>query len=150
MSIDKESLKSIPTSFATCSIGYKDSHTLPKKLDAIHKAGFSAIELAFPDLVAFATLHLRHEVGETDYDDICEAARVVKTMCDAKGLKVLMLQPFANFEAWPEKSSGRDDAWSRAKGWIKVMQACGTDMLQVCLSQTLTSLPLACLALCRA
>lgn len=137
MSITKDSLQSIPTSFATCSIGYSDEHTLPKKLDAIHKAGFAAIELAFPDLVSFASLHLRHEVGETDYDDICEAARVVKAMCDAKGIKVLMLQPFANFEAWPDKSSGRNDAWSRANGWIKVMQACGTDMLQVRLSRRL-------------
>lgn len=132
MSLTKDSLKSVPISFATCSIGYQDEHTLPKKLDALHKAGFTAIELAFPDLVTFASLHLRHKVEETDYEDICAAARVVKAMCDAKEMKVLMLQPFANFEGWPEGSEGRKDAFSRAEGWIKVMDAAGTDMLQVC------------------
>lgn len=134
-----EGLDNIPTSYATVSIGCKPEHTLPKKLEAISAAGFQAIELGFPDLVAFANQHLRpseqddgpDEISECDYDNLCAAAKVVKTMCDAKGIKVLMLQPFANFEGWPEGSTGRKDAWTRAEGWVKVMEAVGTDMLQV-------------------
>ena len=42
-----------------------------------------------------------------------------------------MLQPFSNFEGWPQGSKERGDAFSRAKGWIQIMQAVGTDMLQV-------------------
>ena len=42
-----------------------------------------------------------------------------------------MLQPFANFEGWKEGSDGRKDAFERAAGWIQIMQACGTDLLQV-------------------
>lgn len=42
-----------------------------------------------------------------------------------------MLQPFANYEGWPEGSDGRKDAMDRARGWIRIMQACGTDLLQV-------------------
>jgi sugar phosphate isomerase/epimerase len=42
-----------------------------------------------------------------------------------------MLQPFSNFEGWPEGSSEREDAWSRARGWRDIMSAVGTDMLQV-------------------
>ena len=52
-------------------------------------------------------------------------------MCDAKGLKILILQPFGNFEGWPENSPERADAWKRAEGWMRIMEACGTDMLQV-------------------
>lgn len=52
-------------------------------------------------------------------------------MCDAKGLKILILQPFANFEGWPEGSDERKDAWTRVEGWVKIMHAAGTDLLQV-------------------
>ncbi len=44
-----------------------------------------------------------------------------------------MLQPFSNFEGWPEGSKKRDDAFARAKGWIEIMHVVGTDMLQVSL-----------------
>ncbi|KAK4995118.1 hypothetical protein LTR66_004997 [Elasticomyces elasticus] len=131
MSIPLSSLQSIPTSYASCSIGCKDEHTLPKKLDAISAAGFHAIELSMPDLLSFASMHLRHEVGPYDYDDLCTAAKVVKAQCDAKGLKILMLQPFANFEGWAQGSEEREDAFTRLRGWIRIMDACGTDMLQV-------------------
>ncbi|TKA75811.1 hypothetical protein B0A49_05222 [Cryomyces minteri] len=136
MSLSLSSLQNIPTCYASCSIGCKDEHTLPKKLEAISAAGFQAIELSMPDLLSFATMHLRHEVGPYDYDDLCAAARVVKTMCEAKGLKILILQPFANFEGWAEGSDERKDAFVRAKGWIRIMEACGTDMLQVGSSDT--------------
>lgn len=131
MSLSLDSLQSIPVSYASVSIGYKEEHTLPKKLEAISAAGFQAIELGFPDLLSFASLYLKKEVGPKDWDDLCTAAKVVKSQCDAKGLKILILQPFSEFEGWPEGSDERKDAFDRAKGWIKVMEACGTDMLQV-------------------
>jgi len=131
MALQLSSLKTIPVSYATCSIGCKAEHTLPKRLDAISNAGFTAIELSMPDVLEFASLHLRKEVGAYDYDDLVTASKVIKSKCDAKGLKVLMLQPFSNFEGWAEGSSEREDAFRRARGWIKIMEAAGTDMLQV-------------------
>lgn len=124
-------LQNIPLSYASCSIGCKPEHTLPQKLDAIAAAGFTGIELSMPDLLSFASVHLRHEVGPKDFDDLCTAAKAVKAMCDAKNLQIMMLQPFANFEGWAEGSEERRDAFERAKGWIRIMEACGTDMLQV-------------------
>ena len=134
-----EGLDRIPTCYASVSIGCKPEHTLPKKLDAIAAAGFQAIELGFPDLLSFANQHLRpgqqeggpDEITNHDYDNLCAAAKVVKTMCDAKGLEILILQPFSNFEGWPEGSEERKDAWTRAEGWMRIMEAAGTDMLQV-------------------
>ncbi|KAJ4286624.1 hypothetical protein N0V88_007913 [Collariella sp. IMI 366227] len=52
-------------------------------------------------------------------------------MCAGHGLKVLILQPFSNFEGWPTESQQRKDAFDRANGWIDIMEAVGTDMLQV-------------------
>ncbi|KAE9964895.1 hypothetical protein BLS_007991 [Venturia inaequalis] len=136
MALQLSSLKAIPVSYATCSIGCRPEHTLPKRLDAIASAGFTAIELSMPDILEFASMHLRKEVGPYDYDDLVTASKLVRGMCDAKDLKVLMLQPFSNFEGWPENSSEREDAFRRARGWVKIMEAVGTDMLQVGSSDT--------------
>ena len=131
--LSRESLSNISLAYASCSIGCKDEHTLPKKLDAITAAGFTAIELSMPDLISFANQHLQREtpVGKYDYDDLRLAAKEVKSMCHAKGLKILILQPFTNFEGWPEGTPLRKEAFARAEQWTRIMEACGTDMLQI-------------------
>ncbi|KAL3436982.1 xylose isomerase-like protein [Aspergillus tetrazonus] len=130
---------SIPLSYATVSLGPPSTTStipLPQKLSALHLAGFNGIELGFPDLLAYAcTLHNR-DVSENDYDALRIAAAEVKKLCIAHSLKILMLQPFSNFEGWPRGSKEREDAFERAKGWISIMEACGTSMLQVGSSDT--------------
>lgn len=134
--IDKASLANIPLSLATVSIGCKPSHTLSEKLNAIAGAGFKGIELGFPDLVSFASMHLRKEVQPKDWEDLVTAAKVIKAMCVAKELEVMLLQPFANFEGWKLGSSEREDAFERLNGWVKVMKAVGCKTLQVGSSDT--------------
>lgn len=125
----------IPVSYATCSLGKpsrQSSLPLPLKLSAIAEAGFSGIELSFPDLLGFARASFtKEDIKEDDWDTLCAAGQMVKQLCDAKNLKVMMLQPFSNFEGWPEGSPERDEAFRRAAGWIQIMKAVGTDMLQV-------------------
>ena len=121
----------IPTAFATCSIGCKPEHTVPRRLEAIAASDFTAIELSFPDILSHANAHLQREVTATDYDALCTAAAHIKSLCDDLKLEILMLQPFANYEGWPPGSEGRADAERRAAGWIRIMKACGTQMLQV-------------------
>ncbi|EEB88649.1 hypothetical protein MPER_13416, partial [Moniliophthora perniciosa FA553] len=125
------SLSRIPTCYATCSIGNRPEHTLQRKLDAIASAGFSSIELSFPDLISFASQHLQREVPEDDYDALRIAGELIAIICKEKGLRILVLQPFANFEGWPQGSEKRKMAFERARGWIRIMKALGTDMLQV-------------------
>jgi sugar phosphate isomerase/epimerase len=119
-----------PVAFASCSIGLP-RHTLHQKIEAIREAGFDGIELSFPDLQAFASRHFGREVAEDDYNALCEAGKAVGAMVAGHGLKILVLQPFANFEGWSEGSQERQDAFARAKAWIDIMEAVGTDMLQV-------------------
>ena len=121
----------VPTCYASCSIGFKPEHNVPAKLKAISAAGFEAIELSMPDLVSFAQEYVGKDVTEKDYANLCIAGKEVKRLCAENGLKILVLQPFANFEGWPKGSSERKDAFDRARGWISIMQAVGTDMLQV-------------------
>lgn len=130
MTLSKSSLQSVPTSYATVSLGTPDD-PLPKKLQAIASAGFDAIELGFPDLLSFANSKLSKEVSNYDFDDLCAVGEHVRKLCEDLGLKILILQPFGNFEGWEEGSEGKKDALRRVEGWIRIMQAVGTDMLQV-------------------
>jgi sugar phosphate isomerase/epimerase len=128
--ISRSSLDKIPTSFASVSVG-TPSDPLELKLSAISKAGFQAIELGFPDLLSFASTYHKKEIKEDDYENLCKAGEEIKKLCAKDKLGIMMLQPFSNFEGWRKGSKERENAFSRAKGWIKIMQAVGTDMLQV-------------------
>lgn len=119
-----------PIAFASCSIGLP-RHTLHQKIEALREAGFDGIELSFPDLQAYAGRHFGREIAEDNYTSLCEAGKAVRAMCAGHGMKILVLQPFSNFEGWPEGSEQRQDAFARAKAWIDIMEAVGTDMLQV-------------------
>jgi sugar phosphate isomerase/epimerase len=130
MPLNPASLKSIPVSFATVSIG-KPTDPLPGKLSALASAGFTGIELGFPDLLTFASSHHGHEVGPKDFDDLVTAANEVKKLCDEKSLKIMLLQPFSNFEGWEEGSDEKKDAWERAEGWIRILEATDCETLQV-------------------
>ncbi|BDD56730.1 hypothetical protein MAP00_002160 [Monascus purpureus] len=125
------SLQKIPLCYASCSIGSDASDTLPKKLEAISAAGFKAIELSFPDIVDYASRILGHQVATGNYAELITAAGEIRKLCEANSLKILMLQPFANWEGWPKDSAERQDAVTRANGWIEIMNVVGTDMLQV-------------------
>ena len=130
-SITLSSVQQIPLSYASCSIGCRASDTLPRRLEAIGKAGFSAIELSFPDILEYAEQLLGHEVPPDDYVELAFVAREIRTLCKANNLDVMMLQPFANFEGWPKGSPERKNAFDKAAGWIEIMKVVGTDLLQV-------------------
>ncbi|KAL2870295.1 sugar phosphate isomerase/epimerase family protein [Aspergillus lucknowensis] len=127
----------IPLSYATCSLGTTTT-PLPTKLSILSSAGFTAIELAFPDLQNHASTLANHEVDikDHDYHSLIPAALDIKHLAATHGLKILMLQPFSNFEGWPRGSREREKAFARAKGWIRLMEVLGTDMLQVGSSDT--------------
>ncbi|CZT04661.1 probable 3-dehydroshikimate dehydratase [Rhynchosporium agropyri] len=130
MTISRASLRDIPLSFASVSVG-KSTSPLESKLSAISRSRFQAIELGFPDLLSFASSFHKKDIAEDDYDSLCSAGEEVKKLCEKHNLGIMMLQPFANFEGWEKNSKEREDALTRAKGWIRIMQAVGTDMLQV-------------------
>ncbi|KAL0056808.1 hypothetical protein AAF712_016581 [Marasmius tenuissimus] len=127
----KYDTSNIPTSYASCSIGINESHTLPLKLEAIASAGFDAIELSMPDILEYAKLLNGREPDPKNYDTLVDVGKQIRELTAKHGLKTLMLQPFANFEGWPQGSKEREDAFNRAKGWMRIMDAVGTDMLQV-------------------
>ncbi|KAK4180242.1 xylose isomerase-like protein [Triangularia setosa] len=120
----------IPLAFASCSIGLP-KHTLHQKVEAIRSVGFQGIELSFPDLLSYASQQFGRDVAEDDYETLCGAAKAVRDLCSRHKLAIMVLQPFSNFEGWPAGSPERENAFARAKGWIKIMSAAEIGMLQV-------------------
>ncbi|KAM0514843.1 hypothetical protein ACHAPE_006518 [Trichoderma viride] len=124
---------SIPTSFASCSIPPYYDAKLPQKLEAIRNAGFDGIEMSMPDIMAYGRDIEGKEIKEDDYDTLSDVAKKIRILTDQLGLVILMLQPFSRFEGWDKDTHAkeREEAFTRAKGWIRVMESLGTDMLQV-------------------
>ncbi|KAL3471539.1 xylose isomerase-like protein [Aspergillus californicus] len=125
----------IPLSYATCSLGTPNT-PLPTKLQHISNAGFTGIELAFPDLLNYASTLYNHSVAPDSYPELRTAASQINQLCKTLNLTIIMLQPFSNFEGWPRGSKEREDAFSRARGWIGIMEAAGIGILQVGSSDT--------------
>ncbi|SMF09743.1 bifunctional sugar phosphate isomerase/epimerase/4-hydroxyphenylpyruvate dioxygenase family protein [Pseudogulbenkiania subflava] len=98
-------------SIATVSL----SGTLPEKLEAIAAAGFDGVEIFENDLLYFEG-----------------SPRDAKRLCDDLGLKIMLFQPFRDFEG------GRRDKLQhnldRAERKFDLMQELGTDRILVCSS----------------
>lgn len=129
---------SIPTSFASCSIPPHFKAGLPEKLEAIRNAGFDGIEMSMPDILAYGNHIEGKKICEDDYDTLSDVAGKIRILTDQLGLEILMLQPFSRFEGWQKDKhpQERSEAFARAKGWIRIMESLGTDMLQVCSPQS--------------
>ncbi|KAK4144035.1 xylose isomerase-like protein [Dichotomopilus funicola] len=95
--------------FASCLIGL------------LRGAGFDGVELSFPDLLASANR----------YSALYEVENVVGEMCTGYGLKIMSSSRSPTLKPGPEEAHCEKNACSRARGWIKIMSAVGTDMLQV-------------------
>jgi sugar phosphate isomerase/epimerase len=114
-------------------MGFKPGTALPEKLKAVHNAGFDAVELAMADLLAFGKDVHGKEMDVGNYTAIVEVAKAVKSLAQKFGVRILCLKSFEKFEGWKSglQDSERGDAFDRARQWLKVMEALGTDMLQV-------------------
>lgn len=95
-----------------------------------------------PDILSYAKQLNGSEPDPKDFDTMVEVGGKIRKLTEKYSLKILMLQPFANFEGWikGKHDEQRKDARERAEGWVRIMEAVGTDMLQVSLTLSLSSL----------
>src|SRR3954462_82350 len=96
-------------SIATVSLG----GTLVEKLQAIAAAGFDGVEIFENDLLYF-------DGSPAD----------VRTICADLGLRVLLFQPFRDFEAAPRARMQKN--FDRAENKFDVMEQLGADLMLVC------------------
>src|SRR4051812_13424809 len=96
-------------SIATVSLG----GTLMEKLHAIAAAGFDGVEIFENDLLYFDG-----------------SPAEVRTICADLGLRVLLFQPFRDFEAAPRPRMPKN--FDRAESKFDVMEQLGADLMLVC------------------
>lgn len=89
------------------------SGTLSEKIEAIAAAGFKGVEIFENDLLSF--------VG---------SPADVRRMIEDRGLKIVTLQPFRDFEGMPDPF--RTKAFARAERKFDLMAELGCDLLMVC------------------
>src|SRR5882757_1876851 len=96
-------------SIATVSLG----GTLMEKLNAIAAAGFDGVEIFENDLLYFDG-----------------PPSEVKRICSDLGLRVLLFQPFRDFEAAPRARMPKN--FDRAEAKFDIMEQLGCDLMLVC------------------
>jgi len=86
-----------------------------------------------PDIISYGELLSGSAPKEDDYDSLAGVGKEIKSLTDELGLKIMMLQPFANFEGWKKGTHDkqRQQAFDKARGWMKIMEAAGITLLQV-------------------
>jgi sugar phosphate isomerase/epimerase len=110
-----------PLAIATVSLGQHPSHTLPSKIAAAAHNGFSALEIVYNDLAAYAA-------SKTPKVTTAAAAEEIAALCASHNLAVLSLNPFKNFEGHSSPLSERLEA---ARHWIEVASLLKAQYLQV-------------------
>jgi hypothetical protein len=90
-----------------------------------------------PDLQTYAQQQLGNSFnplseddGSGDLDALLPIAKDIRAQCSKLGLRILCLQPFSQFEGHTDDKK-REAKFRKAEAWMKVMEAVGTDMLQV-------------------
>jgi sugar phosphate isomerase/epimerase len=153
--ITAESLNKIPLSYATPSLGMHSSHTLPDKISAASDAGFTGIEIGFPDLLAYtiskysvAALHgaewAPDEPDPFDHDEqawtaLADTAHELRADLNRRGMKVTLLQPFSQYEGWRDNGVRRKWVWRKAERWLDLAHILEAEALQVSILNTLPS-----------
>src|ERR1043166_1178787 len=103
-------------SIATVSLG----GTLVEKLNAIAAAGFDGVEIFGNDLLYF---------------DGPPAG--IRRICQALGLRILLFQPFRDFDAAPRARMSKN--FDRAELKFDVMEQLGADLMLVCSNTSMRS-----------
>lgn len=114
---------------ATVSLGAAALHSLPAKIDAAANNGKQGLELFHDDLAQYAKA-LRSQStapARTDREFEIDAAHAIRDLCAARGLQVLALQPFRNYEGLldPAQHAERLD---ELKHWVDLTRALGDSL----------------------
>lgn len=104
-------------------------HELDVKLPEAAKAGFQGIELFWEDLV-YAAKRFDPAATDTSEEPIIKAAQWTRELCDKHGLKIVVLQPFMNYDGLLDQKA-HDAMIKKLHLWFKLVKILGCDLIQV-------------------
>lgn len=107
-------------------------HSFVAKMDAAKKYGYKGIELAIEDLVAVADelSGTAPTSGGPSQKAQLDAARHMRAVCDERGLEIVCLQPFSQYDGLID----REEHVRRLEEltfWFQLAKELGTDLIQV-------------------
>lgn len=106
-------------------------HSLSHKLDMAQKYGYKGIELFYEDLADLAkSLSPDGSSAQPSAAAQLAAAHNIRHMCDSRGLEVVCLQPFLNYDGLVDRNE-HQRYLKRLALWIKLAQVLGTDIIQI-------------------
>lgn len=107
------------------SLGRAWVHDLPEKLDQAARYGLD-IELFYEDLAYIAK---QLPGGETASNKL-SAARIVRLLCDERGIAIICLQPFMHYEGLRDRRAHASRI-TEMKLWIQMAKILGTDLIAI-------------------
>lgn len=112
-------------SIATVSLGRCTAgHSLQNKLEAAASQDFRGIELFYEDLVNLAASFPGGATPENQLD----AASTIRRLCSKRGLAVICLQPFVQYEGLLDRDA-HNQRVEDMRFWIRLAHALGTDLI---------------------
>ncbi|KAI2468399.1 putative dehydroshikimate dehydratase [Annulohypoxylon bovei var. microspora] len=124
--VSKRAISSM--SLGRCSAG----HTLDSKLDAAKSYTYEGIEICYEDLIEISRKqHLDLEPATpVRLPDQKAAALTIRSMCGRRGIKIVCLQPFSQYEGLLDRRE-HDSRFKELLIWIKLARLLGTDMIMI-------------------
>ncbi|KAK2030317.1 xylose isomerase-like TIM barrel [Colletotrichum zoysiae] len=102
-------------------------HSFEHKMDMAAKYGYQGIELWHEDLMDVAE---QLPGGAALLENQLAAAGIVKSMCDARNMEIVCLQPFMHFEGLVDRQQ-HDRRVEELRVWIQLAHVLGTDLIQI-------------------
>jgi len=96
-------------------------------MDMAAKYGYQGIELWHEDLMDVAE---QLPGGAALLENQLAAAGIVKSMCDARNIEIVCLQPFMNFEGLVDRQQHARRV-EELRVWIQLAHVLGTDVIQI-------------------
>ncbi|GFG26202.1 3-dehydroshikimate dehydratase [Aspergillus udagawae] len=114
---------------ATVSLGQSGRYNIHQKLSACANNGFKAIELFYDDLEALAS-SLSRSTRPTR-DDLLNAARQIRALCDVLQIRILNLQPLRFYEGLIDRRERDRIAYGVIPTWMDILDILGSDTILI-------------------
>jgi 4-hydroxyphenylpyruvate dioxygenase len=114
------------SSIASMSLGRAWLHELAPKLDQAARQGFQGIEVFYEDL----EYHTKTLFGGLTDENLVNAAKHVRQMCNDRKLEVIGLQPFLQYEGLLNREEHAKHI-TKLKLWFRIAKALETNTIQI-------------------
>ncbi|KAH8807513.1 4-hydroxyphenylpyruvate dioxygenase [Xylogone sp. PMI_703] len=111
---------------SSMSLGRAWVHQLPQKLDQAANYAYDGVEIFYEDLEYLAKSY----PGGLTNENILQASREIRKMCDERNLDIICLQPFMCCEGLADAAE-RAAMIEKLKLWFQIAKILGTGIIQI-------------------